>query len=244
MLRLEWDMAQEWEPAYTQWQQTQTADDLHSTVHALSPVIHRAVTAIGAADDPAVVSKARLLAAGAVRSYSPEHGAALPTWVAHALTPLRRYKRLSGQTLQVPERIQLDAFHLDNVRKQFVDAHDREPDQVELGDAARMAPRRLREVQRAQFSMPGENAMEGGTSQLLQSRPEFSDEAMDYVYRDADYVDRAIMEGRMGYNGVPVLDTPKLLQRTKLSPFQLSRRAASLAMRIQKILGHLEGTAS
>jgi hypothetical protein len=237
-------MANDWEPAYAQWQQTQDANDLHSTVHALSPVLQRSVTSIGAADDPAVMSKAKLLAAGAIKSYTPEHGASLPTWVAHSLTPLRRYKRLSGQTLQVPERIQLDAFKLNNVRKQFADKHDREPDQIELGDAALMSPRRLKEVQRAQFSMPGENAMEGGTSQLLQSRPDFSDEAMDYVYGAADYADRAIMEGRMGYNGTKVTDTPSLLQRTKLSPFQLSRRAGSLAMRIQKVLGHLEGSAS
>lgn len=237
-------MAQDWEPAYAQWQQTQDANDLHGVVHALAPVLQRSVTSIGAADDPAVMSKAKLLAAGAIKSYSPDHGAALPTWVAHALTPLRRYKRLSGQTLQVPERIQLDAFHLDNVRKQFIDTHNREPDQIELGDAARMSPRRLKEVQRAQYSMPGENAMEGGTSQLLQSRPDFSDEAMDYVYRDADYVDRAIMEGRMGYNGTRITDTPSLLQRTKLSPFQLSRRAANISMRIQKVMGHLEGAAT
>ena len=233
--------APEWEPAYTQWQTTQSADDLHSTVQALAPVLHRAVTSIGAADDPAIMSKAKLLAAQSIKAYSPEHGATLPTWVAHSLTPLRRYKRLSGQTLQVPERLQLDAYKVTTARQRFIDEHDREPDQLELSDATQMSLRRLRDIQRSQFSMPGENAMEGGASQMMQSRTDHTDEAMSYVYQDADYVDRAIMEGRMGYNGARVTATPELLKRTKLSPFQLSRRAASLAMRIQRIQSHLEG---
>ena len=154
---------------------------------------------------------------------------------------LRRFKRLGDQTLAVPERMQLDALNLEKAKRVFVDKFQREPDQIELGDAAQLSQKRIREVRRSQFVTPGENAMEGGTSQISTHLPDYTDEALDYIYQQGDAVDRAIMEGKMGYNGTPVMHTGQLLQKTKLSPFQLTRRAASLSMRIQRVMDGLEG---
>ncbi len=231
----------DWQQSYSTWQATGSPDDLHATVSALHPVLQRSVASIGAAGDQSVMAKAKLLAAGAVKSYSTDHGANLPTWVAHQLTPLRRFKRLGDQTLAVPERMQLDALNIEKARRVFVDKFQRDPDQIELSDAAQLSQKRIREVRKSQFVMPGDNSMEGGTSPLNTHLPDYTDEALDYIYQQGDAVDRAIMEGKMGYNGAQTLSTGDLLRKTKLSPFQLTRRAAALAMRTQKIMDGLEG---
>ena len=63
----------------------------------------------------------------------------------------------------------------------------------------------------------------------------YSGEAMDYVYRDADYIDRKIMEMKTGYGGGEALPPSVVAQRLNLTPTQLSRRSAKLALQIREI---------
>jgi hypothetical protein len=64
---------------------------------------------------------------------------------------------------------------------------------------------------------------------------DYSDEALHYVYQQADKTDRDIIEMKTGYGGKYQPMVPKqIAQVLNLTPVQLARRSARLAMRVNE----------
>lgn len=209
-----------------------TPEKLNAVVGALKPTIDYALSSINAGDDPFLRAKAKLITAKAVQAFNPEAGAGLPTWVSGQLMQLRRIRRQTQSPVRVPEGIQLDAVTLMRAEHDFMDKHDREPDLHELADFSKLPVRRIHQIRSTFRKMPSQAAA-GGASQQVE--PDYSTEAMDYVYRDADYLDRKIMELKTGYGGNDPLSPKLVAQKLKLTPTQLSRRSAKLAWKVQQI---------
>jgi hypothetical protein len=107
----------------------------------------------------------------------------------------------------------------------------------ELADHTGMPVRRLAKIQSYQVTMPSE-APFGGT--LNDNPMDFSQDAIDYVYHDADHTDRKILELKTGYGGVQTLDPQAVGAKLGLSPSQLSRRSMRLAKRVQEMQDAME----
>lgn len=227
-----------WQEFYAQWQKTPDKTSLHRVVESLEPTIGWSLSKMGAGQDPLMQAKARVFAAEAVKSWDPAANTSLSTWVGHQLGRMYRFRRLSSQVLAVPERVQLDASSIARGTAAFQDRHNREPDEDELADEIGLSKKRIGDVRKSMLSMPGESSLAGFNPATAAS--DHTAEAMDAAYDDADSIDRMIMEHRMGYNNKPMLPTPLLLQKTKLSPPQLARRAGRLANRIGGITSDLE----
>lgn len=213
-------------------------DDIRKQVDDLNPTIDHVLASIGAAGDKQLKSKARVLAARAVQSFDPARGTQLNTWVSRQLMPLRRMKRKSDTAAHVPEGIQLDAMTLMRAENDFLDKFEREPDLIELADHSRLPIRRIEAIRKTFRPIPSEAAFTSDTQEVgLPGAPAggYSGEAMDYVYRDADYIDRKIMEMKTGYGGGEALPPSIVAQRLNLTPTQLSRRSAKLALQIREI---------
>lgn len=218
---------------YESYKLDPSQDNLRAVVDMLQPTINYSVNSINSGTDALIKNKAKILAAEAVRKYDPQFGAALPTWVSGQLMQLRRFKRSVGQPVQVPERIQLDAYALHRAEQSFIDKHDREPDLHELADAANMPVRRIQKVRNSFRATPSEAGLGDTTAGIA---TDFSDEAVDYVYRDADRIDRKIIEMKTGYGGkYPHMEPKHIAIRLGLSPSQLTRRSTKLTLRIQDI---------
>lgn len=216
-------------------------DTLRGVVDALDPAINYAVSSIGAANDNLIKTKARIVAGQAVRKFNPEAGANLTTWVGNQLMQLRRFRRETQMPIKVPERTQLDAYTIMNKEKEFIDMHDREPDLDELADFSKIPAKRIEKVRRSFRKMPSEGAIEaaGGLSQY---NTDYTNEAVDYVYREADRIDRKIIEMKTGYGGKYDAMQPKdIAIKLGLTPSQLTRRSAKIFMRMQKYESALEG---
>lgn len=217
---------------YAAYQQDPTPARLHAVVGTLKPAIDYALSSINAVGDPYLRAKAQVITAKAVQSFNPEFGAGLPTWVSGQLMQLRRIKRQTQNPVRVPEGIQLDAVTLMKAEHDFQDKHDREPDLHELADFSRLPVRRIQQIRQTFRKMPSQAAV-GDAAQSF--TPDFSEEALDYVYRDADYIDRKILEMKTGYGGTDPLPPKLVAQKLRLTPTQLSRRAAKLSFRVQQI---------
>jgi hypothetical protein len=63
---------------------------------------------------------------------------------------------------------------------------------------------------------------------------------MDYIYNDSDTTDQKLLEYLLGYGGETPLDNKTIQQKLKLTPVQLTRRKARLAMRFNTIIADLE----
>ena len=222
---------------YAAYKHRPSQDNLSAVVKALGPTVNYALGAVGAQGDPLVKSKALVYAAQAVQKYDPVHGASLPTYVSSNLRQLSRTARQSKSIVKMPERIQLDAYHLSESAKKFQDLHGREPDSLELADLSGMPLRRIEKVRKYARSLPSEASMPEGAEQ---NATDFTQEAMDYAYHDADHLDRRILEMKTGYAGHPILSAPEIGAKLGLTPSQLSRRSAKLTYRINELQNALE----
>lgn len=219
--------------AFNQYKADPTPDNLSSVVDHLNPVINYSISSINAFNDNLIKNKARVFAAQAVQKYDPASGASLPTWVSGQLMQLRRFKRSVNQPVKVPERIQLDAYTLSKAEQDFIDKYDREPDLDELADHAKMPIRRINKIRKTFRAMPSQSAIGEG---MTQSESDFGLEALDYIYKDADKIDRKIIEMKLGYGGrYEPMEPKRIAIQLGLTPSQLTRRSAKLALRLQEI---------
>ena len=223
--------------AYDRWRDDSTTENLHETVKHLEPTIQGVLRSMHGADDPAMHMQAKLLAARAVRTYDPAYGAALPTWVSQQMQPLRRFRRMNlAHPVRVPEQIQLDAFHLMQSENDLRDSLGRDPDVTELADHSKLPPRRIETIRKSFRRMPAQGAMGEAASLPTAAQTDMSDEALHYVYHDADLVDRKIIEMKTGYGGAFDPMAPgDIARRMNLSPVQLSRRSAKLALKLEEL---------
>ena len=207
---------------------------MSQVVKALQPHIEYTVHSIGAGGDPYVKTMANVIAAQAVKTYNPEMpgAAGLHTHVKNQLQQLTRIARKSRSVLQVPERSQMDAFALSKARKSFEDIRGREPDISELADHSGFSIKRIEKVMKQTRPTPGEAAFE---TEHEKDATDFSPEAVDYVYHDADHVDRKILEHKIGYGGAEQLPPAVVAQKLGLTGSQLSRRSARLSLKINEL---------
>jgi DNA-directed RNA polymerase specialized sigma subunit len=224
--------------AYQAYLSDPTPDKLSDVVDQLNPVINYSLSSMNATTDNLIRNKAKIFAADAVKKYSPDYGAALPTWVSGQLMQLKRFKREVNQPVKVPERVQLDAYTLSRAEQEFIDKFDREPDVEELADYAKMPRKRIEKIRRSFRAMPSQGAIGDG---FTQHETDFGAEALDYAYKDADKLDRKIIEMKTGYGGrYEPMPPNKIAAMLGLTPSQLTRRSIKLSLRIQEIEKNLQ----
>lgn len=220
--------------AYEIYQAERSPENLSKVVDSLGPTIKYSLAQYNSMDDPLVHGHARLFAAHAVEQFDPTHegAASLPTFVSSHLRQLNRTVRQSRSPVNMPERMQLDAYKMSQAVKSFQDEHGREPDSLELADATGMPIKRIAKVRRSQVAVPSE--VNGGDLPG-NDEPDHDAEALDYVYHDADHTDRRILEMKTGYAGHPVMPPQMIALHLKLTPTQLSRRSMRLTAKINAL---------
>lgn len=233
--------------AYQTWAGEPSRENMTSVIKTVEPAIQGALRSMNLAQNPLAVHKARLLAATAVHTFRPDAGVGLPTWVNRQMQPLKRFNRTNLAPVRVPERIQLDALHLFSKDQEFQDKFGREPDVEELSDLSHLPVHRIHDIRRTYKRTVSEQAIAGngvtGTIQADSSGNSMSDEAISYVYKDADKVDRQIIEMKTGYGGKhDPMNHVEIAKQLNISPASITRRAARLSLRINKIRDALEST--
>ncbi len=211
---------------------------LKEQVDQLEPKLAYHVHRYGLGDDPLAMAQAKLLAAKAIQSYSPEAGASFGTWLDRNMQPLSRYKRQRATAVKVPEQIQIDAYRIEKARINFEDENGRDPEVDELADYAGMTPKRLNQVQQTFRKMSGEAAFENNLPSLMET--DYANEALEALWDEADLRDRRILEHRAGYGGKPILEPKALAAKLNISPVELSRRSARLGAKLDEVMELLE----
>lgn len=223
---------------YLAWKANPSPTTLSQVVQGLQPTIRYSLGAVNAGDDPIVQSKALLYAADAVERYDPlnANGASLPTFVSSHLRQLGRTARMQKMPIKIPEKIQLDAYHLYRKGLEFMEQNNREPDTLELADFSGLPVRRIEKVRRYQMTTPTDGAGVSGAAY----DPGYDQEAVAYVHTGSDHLDRRILELKTGYGGHPVTPPAEIGRLLNLTPSQLSRRSMRMAQRISEVENRLQ----
>jgi len=227
---------------YGQYQQDPSPQNLNLVVKQLSPTIEYNLAA-RQIQNPALRTRARVIAAEAVQKYDPAGGAALPSWVSQQLQRLNREARQSTSGYRLPDRIYTDAMTIRRAEQEFLAKHDREPDADELADLTNLTPARLTSVRSQLRRVVGAGAFDPDTlrSGLRDQQDPTIDEALDYVYHDSDRTDKQILEMLTGYGGKYEPTRPgQIAKQMRIDPSHVSRRTSRLVLRIEKLRKDIE----
>lgn len=216
-------------------------ENLNTVIKGLKPTIDYQLASLGASNDPVMKSKATVYAAEAVLNFDPGKSA-LPTFVSSQLRKLSRDRRAMSGPMKIPERMQLDTYALVRAESEFEDKNGREPDDVELSDVTGFSLKKIGQLRSGSMATPTEAAFADG--QQEKDVPDYLDEATNYVYHDADHIDRKILELKTGYgrkseNFVP-LKAKDIASKLRVSASQVSRRSLRLSKKINDIKEALE----
>lgn len=216
-------------------------ENLAAAVQSLSPVIHNVLATYQSLDDPMIKSKARVIAAKAIQTYDPSKGVGLPTWVSSQLRQISRVRRTSQNILSVPEGIQLDGYALYRAEEELREKKDREPTTEELADRTGFSVKRISDIRKKSRPVAMEGSYETENANFLKGgETDNYKEATEYVYNSGDVTDKRLLELATGYGGAIQKSSAAIMTELGLTPVQLSRRKARIALEISKIVRDLD----
>lgn len=180
--------------------------------------------------------KARQLAIAAIRSYQPESGAKLTSWVISSMQSLNRYGRRMQQGVRIPELAFRQSMQMENNRQRLIDELGRDPTDVELADSLGVSVRRIAGIQSAVKPTVTETALEeAGVPELAAGGKDVGDPrlsaATDLVLDSLEDRDKEIYELKTGKRG-DMISNNEVATRLGVSPAYISQRSDRIAKRI------------
>lgn len=219
---------------YTAWKAKPGPDTNSAMLKALHPTIEGAIRTHVGEPNPLIVSRARVMALQGLNGYDPKRGR-LQSHMYNHLLGLKRANRQQTTILKVPEKIQLDKYHLDNATKELRAVLGREPTNEQLADHTGFNAARIAKVRSYQSGL-SEGHLEdmeaaglgfAGAGVTMPGQKPKQSHWRDIVYDELDDHHKMIMD--MTEAGVP---NHVIAQKMNRSPGAISQAKN----RIQKML--------
>lgn len=222
---------------YTAWKATPGPAANAAMLKALRPTIEGAIRTHVGEPNPLLTSRARVMALQGLRGYDPKRGR-LQSHLYNHLLGLKRANRQQTTILKVPERVQLDKYHLENAVGELRATLGREPTDAQLADHTGFSPARIAKV-RSYSSGLAEGFVEDvgggnvfGGVRVPGAGGSASSHWRDIVYDGLDEYHRAVMELAFGLHGRRPMANQDIAAKLRRSPGAISQAKA----RIQKQL--------
>ncbi len=209
------------------------------------PILTSGVRAYGGADaGQSLNSKAKVIAAGALKSYDPKRGT-LKNHLLTNLQGLQRHAAKQGQLLSVPERVAIDRQRVDSAETELRDLNGRDPSTSEVADHISLPHARIAYVRkyRPGFTEGQSAAMvrsddgdEGGEPAVMGSSPRSA--WINYMYPDLDPIDQVIAEHGFGLHGRQPRSTGHIAKLLNLTPGAVSQRASRIQASLDDLVAN------
>lgn len=225
-------------PEYAAWKTEPSPENLAKVVTALDPTINSEVQRYNGSK-PLLRSKAKLLAVSAVKTFNPDKGAHLRSWLVTQLQPLSRY----GQQLRPVHASEMairQAAELNRLEKEYGDKNGRNPTLAELADEVGIPVARIQKIRNQVKSTVSESAYmesddEEGKAMPGTMAPDVLGTAEEIVYDSLSPRDRTIHDLKAGRHGKPVLTNQEIAKRLGVTPALISQRSQQIAIQIRDI---------
>ena len=220
---------------YTVWRNKQTPQNLNRVLDSLSPTINSALKTYSPYNvSPITQSKAKSLAAKAIKSYTPTPNVNLKTHVMSQLQALRRYSTHATQPMKLSEIKARELLELERVEREFADTHGRDASDVELADKLGLSINRIDNIRNWASSVVNTE----GDARIQRSEPVVHttdplEVWIDYVYHDLGDIDRKILEWKLGRTS-NALPTQEIARRLRISSAAVSQRWGKIQSRIME----------
>jgi len=226
-------------PEYDLWKTEPTPDNMAKVIEALSPTINAEVQRYQGSK-PIVRGRAKTLAIKAVKSYDPQHGAALRSWVVTQLQPLARYSQ-QMRPLRTSELAIRQAAEADRVRRELSDTMGRDPSDEELADEIGLSVTRIKDLRKRVKPTVYETAFESPDTEgpsLLPGTVDTDkvDMAEAIVYDSLAPRDKTIYDLKVGRHGKTAIPNQQIAKRLGVTPALISQRSAMIAEQMQDLI--------
>jgi DNA-directed RNA polymerase specialized sigma subunit len=169
----------------------------------------------------------------AFRTYDPNKGASLGSWVGTNMKKAQRYVTTYQNTARIGEHRIYKIGQFQTTRSMLDDQLGREPTTEELADQLKWSPREVgrmnAEIRKANI----ESAFEGGPMNLLPSREA---EVLRLVKYDLTPEEKLVYEYTVGDGGKPQLKPGQIATKLNMSPAKVTRVREAI---FQKMKVHL-----
>lgn len=225
---------------YDNWLNDPTPDTLSAVVSALDPVLVTEVQHYSG-PKPLLRAKAKSLAVNAVKTYDPNRGAALRSWVVTQLKPLSRYSQRM-RSVGVSELASRQSAELYTQGLKLEEDLGREPTNNELADYLGISRKRVDYIKNTvKPSMAESQLLARGIDEDQQANlpamymPNKGDLASDAVYQDLDEREKIIYAWKTGTYGQQLLPNAEIAKRLGVTPATVSQITERIARRIQEV---------
>ena len=176
------------------------------------------------------------LASNSLDNYNPEAGASVKSFVVNNLQPLLREKRKISSPSRLSERSQLDGYAVQRAEQEYIDEYGTEPDMETLADRTGLALRRINKIKSMRRQTPAERPV-GAVGEMITpgAETDFQDEAMEYIYGNANREDKLILKHQLGYGGANIMTTRDMQEKFGMPISRISRRSAAIMDDVNKI---------
>jgi len=214
--------------AWDQWKASPTDVNYAAVLKEVKPVIDSAMTSF-AGGDQSLRTRAHILTAQAIKSWSPKGGAALKSHVYTSLQRLQRFRTERSRAVHVPENIDADSRAVFRFTAEYKDRHGTDPNIDDIADGMGISQKRIMRTRNREV-LEGARSSDKGDLPATRSS---GDVWRDYVYHDLDSRGKQIFELTTGYNGSKVVSKREIARRLKITP-------AAVSLRVNQIIKRLE----
>lgn len=224
--------------AYDSWKLDPSPVNMGGVLKELDPIITSEISRYSGG--PVLKTKAKALTINAVKSYDPDRGANLKSWVVTQLQPLSRYRQ-NLQPLRVPEVAGRKAAELNRMQKELGETSGRNPTDIELADYSGVSVKRINQLrdmskavttESAMASASGDNEGPGALPGVSDSGHTISDSAEE-IYKGLDDRAKFIYDASTGGHGKPVMQKTDIAARLGVTPAFISQQSEAIANSIQ-----------
>ena len=199
------------------WKQSNSSNDLQKLINQMTPIIMREVNKWAASMSRSLLeAEGKRLAVEAFKSYNPNQGTTLSTYVASRLPKLSRIVYSNQNVARLSETKSLLFHAYSTAHNELIELHGRDPTGEELCDRLGWSKRKLSQFQQQS------NRRELIESEEHPTYEQAEDHLVDFIYHDLTPLQKQIFEYRTGYLGKPKLQGDAICKKLKITQGQLS----------------------
>ena len=232
------------------WKRYKVGDQIagQMLIKSLAPIINQQVSKFAGVTLPrvAIEMEAKKLMYQAFDTYDPSK-AQLNTHVINYLKKLQRFVINYQNVGHIPEPRAMQIGRYNTIFENIESEKGREPTVEELADSMSWP---MSEVEKLQIELRKDLSIEHGSSDEddmgrffeYMADPGGSEhfrvrQMLQFVYFDADPIDKKVMEYTFGMGGSPKLKARDIALRLRLSPQKVSRKQRAIAEKLKQVAG-------